>query len=54
MLNKLSHKNIGFLGESARARMRTGSEIYKDNDIFLDNTWYSYLFDNIETYFFKT
>ena len=54
MLNKLSHKNIGFLGKSARARMRTGSEIYKENDIFLENTWHSYLFDNIETHFFKT
>ena len=38
MLNKLSHTTIGSLGESARARMRTGSEIFKDNDTFLDVT----------------
>ena len=34
--------------------MRTGSEIYNEKDMLLDNTWHSYLFDNIETHFFRT
>ena len=41
-------KKFDFVRESACDSMRIGSNIYNENDRFLENDWRTYLFDNTE------